>query len=260
MATSKLNAPIVLAHGLLGFREIAVGRLTLAKYFRGVPEFLRASGNRVVATHVPAIAGLDRRARRLAEEIDAAFPGEPVHIIGHSSGGLDARWLLTEGDWSRRVLSLTAIATPHLGTAIADFAKLRFGRVYAQLSGVGIDPRGLVDITRRGARAFQRRARVPRGVACFSVAGNPREEEVSWPLRRLHAALMELEGPNDAIVSVESALAFGTPLPSLPLDHLRQMNWMIAGAPEEPSPALAMYDDVVRNLARHGFGDGEVAA
>src|ERR1700677_5079659 len=103
MMCPRLHAPIVLAHGLLGFDQIALGRLTLATYFRGIPEWLRSGGNRVLVTKVPPIAGIAARATRLGEQIAAAFPDERVHLIGHSMGGLDARLLLSDPDWSRRV-------------------------------------------------------------------------------------------------------------------------------------------------------------
>jgi triacylglycerol lipase len=251
-----LPSPIVLAHGLFGFDQLRMGPLRLSAYFRGIPEWLAAQGNRVVVTRVPPISGLDRRARHLGKQIQAAFPGEPVHIIGHSFGGLDARWLLADPAWSGRVLSLTTIGTPHLGSALADFAKLRLGRIYDQLQRLGVDLRGFHDVTRRSARAFHRRTPAPGDVACFSVAGDPSAEDVCWPLRRLHAALTELEGPNDGLVSVESAVAFGTPLTIRPIDHLRQMNWLSPEGPARlgPSPALGLYAEVLENLASHGFG------
>ena len=86
----RLNAPIVLAHGLFGFTRIGLGRITLTPYFRSIPELLRGAGNRVLVTRVPSIAGVEHRAGRLGEQIFKAFPDEPVHLIGHSMGGLDA--------------------------------------------------------------------------------------------------------------------------------------------------------------------------
>lgn len=258
MKSARLRAPIVLAHGLFGFRRIGLGRLTLTTYFREIPQWLRASGNRVLVTRVHPIAGLDFRGRRLGEQIAEAFPDEPVHIIGHSMGGLDARQLLRDPDWHGRVLSVTTIGTPHLGSMLADFARLRVGRIYTLLEALGIDHRGFHDLTRENARAFHRDTPAPPSLPCFSIAGVPTHDEVCWPLRRLHAALSELEGPNDGLVSVESALAFGIPLDSSPLDHFRQMNWL----PPEPTssrepPAYALYDAVVTNLARWGFAAPE---
>jgi triacylglycerol lipase len=254
MMCPRLKAPIVLAHGLFGFDQLALGPLTLASYFRGIPDWLRAAGNRVLVPKVPPIAGIEARAKRLGEQIAVAFPDEPVHLIGHSMGGLDARMLLADPEWSRRVLSLTTIGTPHLGSSIADFAQIRAGRIYRLLSRMGIDHRGFLDVTRRNARRFHQNVPAPWGVPCFSIAGNPAAADVCWPLHRLHAALCELEGPNDGLVSVESALAFGTPLPEWPVDHLRQMNWLVAEA-EARGTAVPMeyYDQAVTNLAGLGF-------
>jgi triacylglycerol lipase len=252
---ARLDAPIVLAHGLFGFARIGVGRLTITSYFRGIPETLEAAGNRVLVTRVPPIAGAEKRSRALGEQIARAFGEEPIHLIGHSMGGLDGRWLLADTRWQRRVLSLTTIGTPHLGTSLADFAKLRVGRVYRLLETLGIDPQGCLDVTRSAARRFHDRNPLPASVPCFCVAGDPAAEMVSWPLRRLHAALSELEGPNDGLVSVESANAFGTPLPAWPLDHLRQVNWLAPGEAGSAVPLpLELYAQVVAHLAALGFG------
>jgi len=261
MMCPRLQAPIVLAHGLFGFNQVCLGRLTLAAYFRGIPEWLRAAGNRVLVPKVPSIAGIEARAQRLGEQIEAAFAGEPVHLIGHSMGGLDARMLVCDPAWSGRVLSLTTIGTPHLGSWIADFAQLKVGRVYRVLAALGIDHRGFLDVTRRNAREFHHAVAPPQGLPCFSIAGNPAAEDVCWPLQRLYAALNELEGPNDGLVSVESALAFGTPLPLWPVDHFRQTNWLVAEPePQGSASPVEIYAEVVVNLARHGFAAGDDAA
>lgn len=42
------------------------------------------------------------------------------HIIAHSMGGLDSRYLITHLGGSHRIASLTTIATPHFGSPIAD--------------------------------------------------------------------------------------------------------------------------------------------
>ena len=250
-ACPRLDAPIVLAHGLFGFRRIGLGPLTLTWYFRGIPAILQSAGNRVLVTRVHPTAGVARRARKLGEQILEAFPDEPVHLIGHSMGGLDARELIADPSWKGRVLSLTTIATPHLGSSIADFAKLRVGRIYTLLEKLGIEHRGFLDVTPGAASEFNRRTPLPDWLPVFSVAGDPPREEVCWPLRRLHQALEEMEGPNDGLVSVRSATAFGQPLPNWPVDHLRQMNWLSPEVNTAPCPKVArLYADVVENLAR----------
>jgi triacylglycerol lipase len=252
---ARLEAPIVMAHGLFGFKRIGVGRLTIASYFRGIPDAFRSAGNRVLVTGVPAVAGVEHRARRLGDQIEAAFPGKRVHLIGHSMGGLDARRLLADRSWHDRILTLTTIGTPHLGTSLADFAKLRVGRVYRLLAALGVDPQGCLDVTRRAARRLHRHHPPPEKVLCFSVAGDPPPELVCWPLKRVHAALSELEGPNDGVVSVESALGFGTPMPIWPVDHLRQLNWLAKEDDQTNLPAVVdLYAQVLAHLASLGFG------
>jgi triacylglycerol lipase len=256
---ARLKAPIVLAHGLFGFTRIGLGPLTLTAYFNGIPDRLRAAGNRVVVTRVHPIAGVEFRGRRLGMKILRLIPDEPFHIIGHSMGGLDARRMLADATMRKRVLSLTTIGTPHLGTPLADFAKLRVGRIYRLLELMKLDPRGFLDITRQSARRLHRRYPQPHDIPCFSLAGDPPAAEVSWPLSRFHSLLWELEGPNDGLVSVASAQAFGSPLPTWPVDHLRQLNWMTAPASSVCPPVPDLYAQIVGNLASLGLGEEPAA-
>lgn len=253
----RLEAPIVLAHGLFGFSRIGLGPLTLTAYFRGIPQALRAAGNRVLVARVHPIASVEFRAQRLGHRIQTHLPDEPVHIIGHSMGGLDARRLLDEPGWRDRILSLTTVATPHLGTIIADFAKLRVGRIYRLLSALGIDHRGFLNVTRLEARRFNRAHRGPRDLPCFSVAGEPSDLDVSWPMRRLHEALFEMEGENDGLVPASSATAFGEPLDPWPLDHLQQLNWFNQPGDPAQHAAPAYYGRIIDNLIDLGFGARE---
>jgi triacylglycerol lipase len=255
-----LSAPIVLAHGMFGFNQIGYGRLAFAEYFRGIPAALRTLGNRVLVTRVHPTAGICRRACKLAERIDAVYPGQQVHIIGHSMGGLDARALLADPAWTDRILSLTTIGTPHLGSTLADAARLRMRHVYRVLQILRLDHAGFLDVTRESACKFDRSTPAPSHVPCFSLAGNPSFEEICPPLRRFHVMMERWEGPNDGLVSMESALGFGTPLPPWPLDHLRQMNWFQPTTEALGLPnAFELYASVLENLVGLGFG-AEVGA
>ena len=150
----------------------------------------------MLVSQVPPIAGIERRSRVLGRRIQEAFGGEPVHLIGHSMGGLDARALLASEGNAGLVLSLTTIGTPHLGSALADYAKIGFGRVYGLFKALQIDHSGLPrhhPARRPGPSTAATRRRA--GVPCFSVAGHPAAEDVCLPLRRLHAILDEVEGP-----------------------------------------------------------------
>jgi triacylglycerol lipase len=250
-----LDAPIVLLHGLCGFDRIGLGRFTVVDYFRRVPEAMRAAGNVVIVPRVHPIAGTGRRVADLARQIELACPEGPIHIIGHSMGGLDARFMLDDLTWRRRVLSLTTIGTPHRGTALADVWGMRLGLARQALLRLRLDHDGLLAVTRRRARAFDRAHPEPRGVACFSIAGNPEVEDVCWPMRPFHRELGRHEGPNDGLVPMESALGFGETLPPWPIDHLRQMNWFARPRCDEEHEPLALYESCLRRLAELGHGE-----
>ena len=93
-------------------------------------------------------ASLRSRTRRLLETIAAARPGPDaiIHLIGHSTGGLDARLLLTPGvdlqtridveSIACRVRSSTSVATPHRGAPIASFFTGLLGRELLRLLSV----------------------------------------------------------------------------------------------------------------------------
>jgi len=113
---------IVLAHG---FDASTTNRWS----FYRVEETLRADGHVVHSAQVSPYKGVPARAAQLARHVDEAQrqcrarPGcdaSKVHIIAHSMGGLDARYLIGKLGYGDRVASLTTISTPHRGSKIAD--------------------------------------------------------------------------------------------------------------------------------------------
>jgi triacylglycerol lipase len=115
---AKTKYPIVLAHGLSGFRQL----FGVLDYFNGIPGDLRSSGAQVFVTQVSAVASAAERGEQLLQQIEfiAASTGAgKVNLIGHSQGGLDARYVM--GVRPDLIASLTTVATPHLGADLADF-------------------------------------------------------------------------------------------------------------------------------------------
>jgi triacylglycerol lipase len=119
---------LVLVPGFFGF--VNFGRLV---YFAHVREFLARefeSRGIEVAIHrarTHPVASLRHRARDLRAFITELPPG-PVHVIGHSSGGLDARMMMSPGvdlggeieAVAARVQSVTSICTPHRGSPLSN--------------------------------------------------------------------------------------------------------------------------------------------
>lgn len=230
MSDERELAPVVLAHGLFGFRRLGVGPLTIIPYFREIPELLRGQGRRVLVTQVPSIGDLDERANALGRQIESELGGMRFHIIGHSTGGLDSRVLLSRSGWRNRAISLICVGTPHLGTSLADAGLSYLSPLLRVLDVIGVNRGGFRDISRRKARRFARKYPNPGEYPCYSFAGEPDVAELCHPLRPLHSLMERWEGANDGLVGVESALGYGVPLFPRPIDHLRQMNWMTSSS------------------------------
>src|SRR5438309_431152 len=92
MLIPKLRSPIVLVHGLFGFEKLGVAGMTIVNYFPGIPDLLTAAGNRVLIPALTPTGGVADRAKQLKDFLVQHSPGEPVHVIAHSLGGLDARF------------------------------------------------------------------------------------------------------------------------------------------------------------------------
>jgi pimeloyl-ACP methyl ester carboxylesterase len=110
------SLPIVLAHGYLGF-----GTLGPLNYFNNVASILQAAGaTQVFAPDVSPKGTLQTRSAQLAQAINDRFHDQKVHLIAHSMGGLDARFLIAGG--ATNIASLTTLGTPFRGTLAADVA------------------------------------------------------------------------------------------------------------------------------------------
>jgi len=122
---------LFLVPGYLGYR----GKEGYWGFWDGVLPLLRAQGFRCVPVPTEPIGAIERRAERLRDAIlaetrngDALSPHDRIALLGFSTGGLDARYLLSPATrvelppaLRRRVRTLLTLATPHRGTPLADF-------------------------------------------------------------------------------------------------------------------------------------------
>lgn len=256
MVVPRLRAPIVLAHGILGFDHIRLGRWVLSSYFHRVPEALQAGGNRVLVARVSATDSIAARAAQLVAFLDRHCPHEPVHIIGHSMGGLDARYAICRLGLASRVLSLTSVGTPHRGSPFADWGVRRFERILLRpfFWFVGLPYSGFRDLTVEHMAQFNKEMHNARGVRYFSVAGRF-GASWRWPEWQLPFRIVQrAEGDNDGVVSVASA-TWGESLEVWEdADHLNLINWRRALPFLRRQPDRAdHYVRLVRRLADEGF-------
>jgi triacylglycerol lipase len=205
----QLKYPIILIHGL-GARS----HFGPIDYFYGLPGLLREAQNRVLIPKLTALHTIEFRAKQLRDQIEKAFPEGKVNLVGHSMGGLDARYLTSRLNFADRVASLTTIGTPHRGTSISDLAvdtlnPTTFSAIDRFLKVIDSSSGALTQITRsycNGPLALDA-PNIPH-VAYYSATtaiANPLFTK-ALPLFWLpHPIIKKIEGDNDGFVSVESA-------------------------------------------------------
>src|SRR5207247_792188 len=97
---------------------------------------------------------------------------EPVHLIGHSLGGLDSRYLISCLGMAPRVLTLTTVGTPHRGSPFADWGVRRFAPLLRPvLDYFRVPCEAVFDLTVANSRRFNAAVPDVPGVRYFSVAG-----------------------------------------------------------------------------------------
>jgi triacylglycerol lipase len=151
-----LRRPLAIAHRLVNIALMGLARVYLSPglfgfstlgtytYFchveAGIRRRFQAAG-RGVEIHLVDVhptASIRRRAGKLIAKVSETFDGSgSIHLVGHSTGGLDARLVasptmnvhgVTEPPpWTEALRSVTTMNTPHYGTPLASF--------FATLSG-----------------------------------------------------------------------------------------------------------------------------
>jgi triacylglycerol lipase len=134
--------------GMFGFGKIA-GYDYFTHLRRGLEQRFQAAGLTLLSEDAPTppTSSLRYRARVLANTISrtAGEDDGPIHLVGHSTGGLDVRLLMSptvdlgsgpeRWPWRSRVQSAVMLNAPHYGTPLASyFATVSGTRVLYALS------------------------------------------------------------------------------------------------------------------------------
>lgn len=117
------STPILLIHGMIDNRAI----------FTVLSSRLRSRGFERVVTlnYSPVTNDIRTAAEQLSarvEELIARTGYERIHIVGHSLGGLIARYYVQRLGGDERVHTLVTLGTPHHGTLAAHLVPVRLGR------------------------------------------------------------------------------------------------------------------------------------
>jgi pimeloyl-ACP methyl ester carboxylesterase len=272
---------VALVPGFFGFDHRGGSTYFADRFVAGLRAVLEAKGITgvpVVSVSTLGIAGLRKRQAELLLELRALETperGSPRlggprtwHLVGHSTGGVDAALLLREspltaseahadatiaaGGWGersdlvQRVSSVTTIAAPHFGTGLAHSPLARFAAGNPSLTAVWDLGVAATDIARRGDLASRIRfamsatpglAKMPYflvQMALMNELARDLRPEVLGPISA-HPLRQSAEGRVFSIATVAPRPGSGHP------DKLfRDMwRWTHDGRTKHPSPPVA---------------------
>lgn len=242
---------IVLCHGLFGFDKLgpsAVPALQL-HYWRGISDALTDIGCKVHVTRVGSVSSLGTRAQELRYQLEQAAGGQSVNLIGHSMGGLDARYMISHLKPTKfHVNTLTTISTPHRGSPFMDWCRDTFGvgdhgaylkkypQAYASSQNAvsqrpplpthplvraafsSLDAPAFANLTTAYCNQILNTSTTNSPDVQYFSYGAATEIPLLHPLRFPYEIIRRAEGDNDGLVSVDSA-RWGTYLGTLRADH-----------------------------------------
>jgi len=265
---------IVLVHGILGFR----GKFGV-EYFNGVREHLQSPGRQILVPQLDATGPIRERGEQLRGLIWKALSDGTLdsaartHIIGHSQGGLDSRFMLSPknpnitpaNDLSGKVASLTTIGSPHRGSPVADLlagqelggeaGALTQDAAGHLLAAIGLNPNALFDLETIRMAQFNQEYPDNSAVRYFSVAGKGRGGmfPTSIALLKFHSHIKAATGDeNDGLVSVSSAEHWGASWPAWPADHTDEIGHDLNSLELKPLAGfdyLGAYDAIVDRVS-----------
>ena len=211
----KTKYPLLLVHGA-GFRD-----LRWPVYWGRIPAELEKRGARIFYGGQDSWGSVETNAEALAARIRgivAETGCEKLNIVAHSKGGLDARMAASSLGCGGMIASLTTVATPHRGSRTLD--KL-YGRAKPIWNLAAFAVNNWIRLVGDRKPDFLRLCRgfttaamekfnelnpdVP-GVFYQSFACVMKHPFSDINLSTANFILDRLEGPNDGLVAVSSAL------------------------------------------------------
>ncbi|MFB3789164.1 MAG: lipase family alpha/beta hydrolase [bacterium] len=258
--------PVVFAHGFLGYHQFLLWEM-----FPRVVETLRERGIPAFRTMVHPTASIAERAEQLIQQIEERLgPSEPFHLVGHSMGGLDARYMASPNGLNQgnRILTITTISTPHRGSSLAGriprwlLQAASRGSIVGKYLVFGEQRRFLTTLAenrweglRQLTPAFLRQEFNPRivdhpSVRYFSYAGRvdiSQPTPMNWLRRPAWLYILKNDGENDGMVAIESA-KWGEFKGILPADHGAQIGLRVIPGIKPSFDHLRFFMSVTRDL------------
>lgn len=256
--------PVVLMHGFG-----AVANLMKGGVLHHEAMHLRQHGIWAYSPHVNPYDTIATRGEAWADRLDRVLDetgAEKVSLVGFSSGGLDARYLIGSLGRAEQVAALVTVSTPHHGSPVMD-------AVFAQSDRLRGWAVAFMDFV--GRAAYEREAphveealrELTPDYVCHTFnpdhpdhpdiyyasyagcAGRGTDTPISPALIVPNRLLYDAEGINDGLVAVESA-KWGDFRGTLAADHGRQVGFRLALGDFD---SKAFFLQVAQDLAARGF-------
>jgi triacylglycerol lipase len=230
---------------------------------------LRTHNVLAFAPNIVPYAKIETRAKgwvKLIKELTENTKSDKINIVAHSMGGLDMRYALSNTDVAQHVASFTTVSTPHRGTSLAeltlktpdairdklaDFLDWMGDRIYPHTKSDSVA--SAAQLTRQYVtEVFNPATPNVDSIPYYSytsAVGKGTNEPIRVIARYQNNHIFKEEGPNDGMVSVESA-KWGEHIKTSNLSHLEQMNLRI----KDDREALfnSFWLDVVKMLEAKG--------
>ena len=256
--------PVVLMHGFG-----AVANLMKGGVLHHEAMHLRAHGIWAYAPHVNPYDTVATRAQAWADRLDYVLEetkAEKASLVAFSSGGLDARYLISSLGRAEHVAALVTVSTPHHGSPVMDAVFAPSGRLrgwaVAFMDFVGraayeheaphVED-ALHELTPDYVRDTFNPAHPDHPDVYYAsyagCAGRGTDTAISPALIVPNRVLYDAEGVNDGLVAVESA-KWGDFRGTLAADHGRQVGFRLALGDFD---SKAFFLQVARELAARGL-------
>jgi triacylglycerol lipase len=252
---------IVLVPGLFGFK-----RLGWIDYFNGVASHLEQTfpGLFVKAATTNPFGTVENRANVLAQQIGQLFGAEDVHLLTHSMGGLDARFLASHNPAvAAQIRTSVTIGTPHSGSPVATL--LDRANILNALPGLGnafleelrSNLNAMNDLSEQRAAILNTTCPDVPHIRYLEIAGTGRAGSIPTSLLMAPTYLFvrEKAGANDGVVPVSSAQRDRPLFASWAGDHNDLIGHDLNGPTPSSAPKfdyLAAYEDIVRRGIESG--------
>ncbi len=268
--TCDTRYPVVLAHGMGASAEI----LGIVDYWWGIEDALEDEGAKVYITSVNGMDATVNKAahfKQQALEILAVSRSSKINIIGHSHGTIYTRYAISNLGLASKVKSHTSLAGPHRGSKIADLIMYELPSGLLDIGGAALDlvyayifgdtnPNSLDNgwdlVTDYMIDTFNPNTPNASGIYYQSWAAKAKTGCNSIILAPTWLINLAVDGPNDGLVSIESAKwgAFrgveDASWWSMGVDHLNMVGQLFGITPGFDAPDF--FVDIVSNLKDRG--------